>query len=389
LTLLAVLLPVLILNLMWGFIGAMERSFFANVTLEIGHLQVRRSNGGEVLPLIWDLKTVLEALAATEGVAWHTFRLEVPALAASEDRSRGVLVQGVEPGPARRLGLMDEWVQEGDYLQDNKSGVAVAGVELLKALGLEVRDELVLLSSHPETGMGVALPKVIGVIQAPSPDLNRMIVQIPLEDARSLAKAPGAATSVVVLVEGVSGPWDAPKIDAVTAYLEAELGERFEVKTWRELRPEIVGLLEIIRPLTLIFMVVFFLLGGLVVANTLYLNVLERTRELGLIISLGTSRRRVLFIIMVEAFLIVGIGVIFGTIGGVGLIELMEGGFALPGYYEDFIGVIGMRPTLYPRITPAEIAASALLMMFVSLLGAWYPAWRASRLEPVEVMRFV
>ncbi|HEY5596541.1 MAG TPA: FtsX-like permease family protein [Candidatus Bipolaricaulota bacterium] len=393
LTILAVLFPVLLLDLMWGLKGAFVRNMFDNTTLlETGHLQVHEAGYKDLqntLPLIQDVRPILEALGQDPQVRYFTVRLELPALAAHGNRSQGVLVQGIEPDKARQISLMDEWVSAGRPLQADDHNAAIAGAALLAKLGAQVQDPLILLTSHPQIGTGVLLPAVVGQIEPPSRDLSRMIVQVPLADAQNLVKNPNAATSVVILLQGIGGPWDQAVIDAAAARLQMSLGDEYVVEPWQALSPETASLFNIVGPIYLVFSLIFFLLGGLVVLNTLYLSVLERTRELGVILALGSSRRRVLGWVESESVMLAGIGSLIGSLLGVGLVWWGGFGFQLPGAYQEIMSAINMTSVLYLRITLEEAVLSGSLMFFIALLAAAYPGWKAARLEPIEAMRFV
>jgi ABC-type lipoprotein release transport system permease subunit len=391
LTLIAVLFPVMLLDVMWGMSGAMQRNIFDNTTqLQTGHIQIHVAGYEELkntLPLINDVGPILDAIADEPAVSWSTVRLELPALVAHDNRSRGVLVQGVEPG-TENVNPIDKWISEGRNLLPDDKGTAIAGLALLDHLETSTGETLILITAHPQTGTGVLVPEVVGVIDPPAREVSRAVVQVPLADARNLIKNDKAATNVVVLIEGVSGPWDQQRIDEAAARLQASLGDGYVVETWKDLAPETVALFNIIGPLYLVFAMIFFVLAGLVVLNTLYLSVLERTRELGVILALGSSRKRVLGWIEVESIVLAGLGAIIGTALGSGLVWWGSLGFDIPGLAEDIVKAVGIEPTLYLRMTFGEAALSAAMMFVIALLAAAYPGWKASRLEPVEAMRF-
>jgi ABC-type lipoprotein release transport system permease subunit len=394
LTLLAVLIPVYTLVFMFGFASANLRDMFETATnLESGHFQVREvqehATGG-TLPLIDDVAPVLDALDETNGVAWRTIRLDVPALASVGERSEAVFVQGVEPETVARITPIETLIVEGAYLTDGSNG-AVIGVELAETLGLSIGGEIILLGAHPEAAMGVLKVPVVGIFDAPDASMGRGLIQVDLASARSLVRRPTTATAVVAMVEGVTGPWDVDKIDAVTADLSTKLPEGFEIVDWRELAPMVVSYMNIMRPALMIMAGTFFILGALVVVNTLYLSVMERTRELGLIRALGSSRLRVMGMIMTEAGILAVAGAFYGAIAGLAVIWIVEafGGIPLPSSFAEVFRSIGLSGVIHLRAELGDVVLSAVAMAAVALFAALFPAWRAAQFEPVEAMRYV
>jgi len=128
-----------------------------------------------------------------------------------------------------------------------------------------------------------------------------------------------------------------------------------------------------------------------VVLNTLYLSVLERTRELGVTLSLGAPRRHVMRGVLTEAGLISASGACIGAVLGVGSVALVEacGGIPLPASFAEFTRAVGVSAVIHMRVYPFQVFLSALTMMAIAVLAAWFPAYRAGRLEPMEAMRYV
>jgi len=394
LTLCAVLIPIYFLIIMFGFINSMVQDMFETATrFDTGHMQIRAEEIvgiGSALPLMNDPSDALAALASVDGIEWSTVRLDLPALASVGERTRTVFVRGVVPEEIDPISNMADRIVEGEFLTSESTGVLV-GEELAELLEVTVGDDMVLLGVHPDASLGAIRAPILGIFNAHESTIGRMVVYASLNTARRLARSDTVATAVVIRIDGVVGPQDGDLMDAKAAELSAALPEGYQVEDWLELLPVMSGYLEILTPMLIIMAVIFFGLGALVVTNTLYLSVMERTREIGLILSLGASRARVIGMVLAEAGIITIAGAFYGVLLGVGLVLVVElfGGIPLWGQMADYMKEMGISPVMHMSITAVQVLLSAGAMAVVAMLAAWLPARRAAKLEPMEAMRYV
>jgi putative ABC transport system permease protein len=115
--------------------------------------------------------------------------------------------------------------------------------------------------------------------------------------------------------------------------------------------------------------------GGIGVANIMYIVVRERTREIGIRRSVGATRRDILFQFFSESFLIIGLGALAGFVGSWGIVKLLS---LVP--MQDFVGT--------PTVSPLVIAVTLSLLAAVGVLAGFFPARRAAALDPVECLRY-
>jgi len=394
LTLLAVLIPIYFLIVMFGFINSMVQDMFESSTrFDTGHMQIRAVETratGSALPLMTDPADALAALASVDGIEWSTVRLDLPALASVGERTRTVFVRGVVPEEIDPISNMADRIVTGEFITSGSTGVLV-GEKLAELLDLEVGDDMVLLGAHPAASLGAIRAPIVGIYNAPEATIGRTFVYASLGTARQLARNDTAATAIVIRVDGVAGPQDAGLMEQKANALRAVLPPDYETQGWLELLPVMDGYMKILTPMLLIMAIVFFGLGALVVVNTLYLSVMERTREIGLIIALGASRMRVMGMVLAEAGIITLAGAFYGALIGVGIILIVEafGGIPLWGQMAAYMREIGITPVLHMSITAQQVILSAGAMAVVAMLAALMPAWRASKLEPMEAMRYV
>jgi len=394
LTLLAVMIPVYSLVIVFGLAEANLNDMFETATrVDTGHLQIREAKTkitGSATPLMRDPAEPLAILDKVEGIEWRTVRLDLPVLASAGERSQAVFLQGVVPEEIDPISAMRDRIVAGEYLTSTSKGVVI-GEELANLLKVGVGDDIILLGVHPETGLGVLRVVVRGIYSSPIAEMGRAVVQAPLAVARQLARSTTAATAIVVRVAGVKGIRDAPLIDAVITRLDAMLPSEYEVLGWRELVPMAATYMRILKPILLVFAAIFFGLGALVVLNPVYLSVMERTRELGLIISLGASRWRVIRMILTEAGVLAVMGAASGGLAGVVFVWIIEafGGIPLPAAFSDIMKGMGLSGSLHMMVSASQVIISAVAMAAVAILAAWVPARTAAKLEPVEAMLYV
>ncbi len=394
LTLLAVLIPVYFLIMMYGFINSMMQDMFETSTrFDTGHIQIRAEEergSGLAMPIIRDTEAALAALAAIDGIEWSTVRLDLPALASVGERTRTVFVRGMVPEEIDPVSNMSDRIVEGEFLTSESDGVMV-GQELAELLDLTVGEDMVLLGVHPDASLGALRAPIVGIFNAPEANMGRSMVVASLATARRLARSETAASAIVVRVDGVTGPWNTARLDETTAALTAALPAGYDVQDWLDLVPFVEAYMTILTPMMLIMAVIFFGLGALVVTNTLYLSVMERTREIGLILALGSSRARVMGMVLTEAGIITVVGAFYGAVVGVGLVLIVQafGGIPLWGQMAAYMKEMGINPVLNMSIRASQVLLAAGAMTVVALLAAWLPARRASRLEPMEAMRHV
>lgn len=314
--------------------------------------------------------------AGVEGV------LEGGGLVIAGERNRAVVVTGLEPrGLARQRSL----VKEGSLPRG--SGEALLGEALAKALKVGLGDEVVVYAPGG-LGLGVYAFRVVGFLDLPETHLEAKTLLVPLEDAQALL-APGRVSRLEIRLPGL-GLYDLKALEEVKRTLVPHL-QGLKVETWLEANPLYAALLPLYDAVMAIYVGIFFVLGGLILLNALYLSLVERVREFGLLVGLGLSGWRVLALVFWESFLLVGVAALVGM--GTGLMVHLElaDGFRLPlpqwmlEQYREF----GLPEVLYGRLGVKEVLLTLGYAIGVALLAALWPGYVASRLEPVEAMRYV
>ncbi|MFC3860853.1 ABC transporter permease [Deinococcus antarcticus] len=380
-----------------GMVGAFSNAQYIGITRSVGHLSLRVKGDQEpgttfqdsVIQRVPSVRSQLDRVGLPPDAETVT-TLEVPVLLAGERRSRGVMLLGNDaPVPAGKTAPVGDL--KAGRLPNRSEGDAIAlGAVLARALDVNVGGS-VYAYAPGTSGMGQAVYRVVGLISVPDSGSEGKIAYLPLSAAQALA-APDGASRVDIHLPALTHASDDAKVTALRDTLAASKGLDYRIQTWREAYPALAGLVSQMRPMTQVFSALFFVLAGLLVVNTIYLSLLERTRELGVIVALGATPSKVTRMILLESLLLCGVGAVIGLLLGLGVILATSQGIpstAIPSAQVMQGASGGLPETLYPSLLPGDVIFTLAFTLLTALLSAWWPARLASRLEPVDAMRFV
>jgi ABC-type lipoprotein release transport system permease subunit len=212
--------------------------------------------------------------------------------------------------------------------------------------------------------------------------INQRQVYVSQDAARGLVGLERGAHQLVVQLA------DPKQADAVAAQLRAALGEGHEVLTWGELLPVLKRMEALTN--TVIYALAFFvyLLVGLGVLNTMLMSVLERTREFGVLMALGTRPRQVVAVVLAESFWIATLSVLVGGALGAGLTWYFSiDGFRYLGGQAFELEGATISTLMRTRFDPFDIGRASTFVYLMALVVGLYPALRVTRLLPAEALR--
>ncbi len=384
----AVALVVLISILFYSMGGALTNSFYQDVTQRAGHLQVHVAGYRDLVDLRDRLLRPANALqtaiakAAPGAVVFGV--LQVPALVGSTSRSRGTAVLGEDWPSALGAGGSGRTLVAGSFVPPGDRSDIVLGAALADALHVGIGDDVSVYAPGTE-GIGAALYRVRGLVHLDDPTSEAGTAYLSLAAAQELA-APDAVGRFELHFPSLHDMRSESVVNATADRLGQALGPGYAVETWRELDPTLLGLVKVMNPILYGMSLIFYVLAGLLVLNTVYLSLIERVREFGLIIALGAEGRQVLLMILSESVLLCLTGAAVGLAAGLGAVAALAPGFTLPGF-EGLYAALGISPVLYPSVSAGQVTFALIFALVTAIAAALWPALLATRIEPVEAMR--
>jgi len=383
LSLAAVSFGVIALLLAGGFIEWIFWSMRENtVGSRIGHIQISRlgyQDAGTADPFHYLLPAQspeLTRLEKTRGVITVAPRLAFSGLVSHGDATVSFIGEGVDPQREALLSRSVLMTQGTNLIPGDQNGI-VLGVGLAANLGVHIGDKVVLLTSLPSGGVRAVEGHVLGFFSTIIKAYDDSVLRVPLPLARKLMGVPGSHTWVTLLER-------TEDTEKIMRQLQGSMDRRqFELTPWTQL-------VDFYNKTVALFSRQFGVVRGIIgviiilgISNTMMMNVLERTGEIGTVMALGTRRRQLITMFLSEGLLLGIFGAVIGLAIGLGLAALISAvGIPMPpppGMDRALVGQI--------RITPGLAIDSMLLAVVTTLIASVYPAWKASRLSIVDALR--
>jgi putative ABC transport system permease protein len=360
----------------------------STIRSQVGHIQLYRkgfSEKGNLAPfdyLIEDYSGLRAELMKIEHVKTVTARLGLSGLVSTGDTTTSFVGAGVQPEGEADLSSLAVIVEGQDLSSGEPRGITL-GLGLARAFGVKLGDDLTLLTTTRAGSINALAVKVRGVWESGEKAYDDRFLKVSLPEVqRVLDLENGEVQSVVLLLDQTENT------AAVRDRIERLIRERgldLEIKTWEDLAlryhqvRELFGRIFAVLTLIVSIMVVFG------ITNTMTMAIFERTREIGTVMALGTRRRGVVSMFVLEGVTLGLLGGLLGVVLGIVFAKLISAlGIQLPpppGSTRGFAVQI--------FVVPAVLIQAFRLSIITAALASLYPAWRAARLDVVEALRHV
>jgi len=374
-TIVAVSVGMASLVFLWGFIDGINEQMIDNSTSFVsGHLKIHHVGYHKEKSLyraMPDDKKLLARLQATPLVEAISSRVEDKAMLSGSSKTRGVRVVGVDPVNEKKVTTIYKTIVQGRYLLPSDEDGILIGDKMASVLNLGVGDEAVLITQAVDGSIGAGRYRVVGIFDTGIDVLDSGYAFLTLPAAQDLYSLWGQATA-----------WVARLADRQQSDMAAK------VLGWRKLMPSMVQMVSFHEAVNIIVIIIVFVVVAVGIANTVLMSVLERTREFGVMMALGTSRPQVIGLVLLECTVLGLVGLVVGLVLGVALNSgFASTGIDLSSYTAAMETMPGLSAIVYPVTHWQHVAEVGAIVFIISIVPAAYPAWRAASVEPVTAIR--
>ena len=357
----------------------------------LGHMQIHQKGyvaSIDTLPLTMNMgtqavKKVKKAINEVPGIEAYSMRIKFGGMFSNFIETTNVRLNGVYPeDEIRTVPLFSERILKGDKII--RKGEILVPELLAKGMKVKVGDMIVVVATNRDGSVNGKQFKVGGILESATGPGGRD-GYIHMDDALEVLRMDKVEISEIALrlndftnLEEVHN-----KLGAILSMELNKMGKpAFEVHTWEKLSP-FYNIARMIDIMTLSIKVMLIAIVLISIMNVMIMAVYERIREIGTIAAIGTLPKKILSMFVIEGFSLGILGALIGNIIGVSAVYILN----VSEITFNFGRQTGL--ILSPTVSPADIGAISIIVIIVSVLASLQPAFKASRMEPIEALRHV
>ncbi|GMV54018.1 MAG: ABC transporter permease [Chlorobi bacterium] len=348
----------------------------------LGHIQIHHPDyiaEKSTAYQITDTAYVTEVLSGIPGNKKWTYHWNCFGMAASATGGYGISLVGINPLTEQQVTSIASSITEGSYFGSSRRNQVVIGEQLARKLKVKLNNKIVLTFQDANDNMISNAFRVTGIYRTASSRFDESTVFVSRHDINNLIGSASGIHEAVVMLDNT----DLQQAAMLIAGKMPELA----VRTWDEVSPELGYANELMSIALSVFILIIIIAMSFGIINTMLMAVLERQRELGMLMAIGMSKARVFAMILVETLCIALIG------GPAGIIAAFLGisYFGAKGIDLSSVGSgldsLGIGSVIYTQLDLQMYIIITVTVILTSILAAVYPSARAVRLRPAEVIR--
>jgi lipoprotein-releasing system permease protein len=303
----------------------------------------------------------------------------------------GALVRGILPEKEPEVSTVGEHMRAG-RLQDLQPGEyrIILGSELAYSLGARIGDDITMVTPQANYSPAGVLPRlrrfrVIGIFEVGMYEYDRGVALVHMADAARLFKLDNAVSGVRLKLDDL---FQAPQ---VSRELAEQLGGHLRVEDWTRQHANFFRAVQTEKRVMFVILTLIVAVAAFNIVSTLVMVVTDKQADIAILRTLGATPAMVLRIFMIQGAMIGVLGTVLGVAGGVALALNVE---TLVPRIEKAFGIQFMPADVYyisdlpSRLNWTDVWHIGVVAFLLSFLATWYPAWRASRTQPAEALRY-
>jgi ABC-type lipoprotein release transport system permease subunit len=364
--------------------GMVEDRVNKLIGTEVAHIQVHKPEfleNSDFTLRISEADSLLNSFRTVPHVKAATKRIIILSMVASAETGTGVKINGVVPEEEQKVSNISERLISGNYFSGKQKNPVVIGKRLAEKLDVGLKNKIVITIQDASKDITSGAFRIAGIFETDNYMFDETSIFVRYDDLCRLSGLQGnEAHEIAILLDNNEN------CDVVKQAL-VKNNPDLEVKAWLEISPEGGYLVGMMDQYMAIFMIIILLALCFGIINTMLMVVLERIRELGMLMAVGMSKAKVFLMIMLETIYLS----LTGGLAGIVLAYAVCSHFEKAGidlyFWKDAFESVGYSSFVYPTIHIKMILLTSFLVVLTGVFSAIYPALKAIKLDPAIATR--
>ncbi len=351
---------------------------------EMSHIQIHKPgflDNDQFNLLMSNADSIVKIVRETPGVKAASKRVIISSMVASAETGSAVRITGIDPENERRVTLLSSKIIEGKYLGEKGKNPIVISERLAQKLKVGLKNKIIITVQDINKDITAGAFRISGIYRTDNGMFDEANVFVRINDICRLTGLKSQdAHEIAILLENNDKTAEAEKVIAGNF-------PDLDVKDWQLLSPEAGYLVSAMNQYMYLFIIIILLALCFGIINTMLMVIMERVRELGMLMAIGMNRLRVFTMIMLETVYLSLTGGITGIIIGYLISKYLGRTGVNLFFWKDAFAEIGYSSLVYPVIDSKTMLVTSLMVIMAGIISSLYPAYKALKLNPSEAIR--
>jgi lipoprotein-releasing system permease protein len=384
-SLLGIALGVATLIIVMSVMNGFRAELLGNIIGMNGHFGVSPAQGN-----FTDYEAVAEDLKQVPGVVEVSPMVEGQVLATARGAATGAVARGLRPADLRARPIVADNIVTGSLADFEGSDAILIGETLRRQLGVQVGDKVRLVSPQGTLTPVGTVPRmgrytVVGSFKSGMYQYDSAFVFMPLQAAQAYFQTGRGIGTLEVYVENPDN------LDAYRRDIYNALGPGLRLFDWQQRNDAFFTALQVERTVMFLILTLIIVVAAFNIISSLIMLVKDKGRDIAILRTMGATRGMITRVFVISGASVGVIGTLVGFLLGIGFADNID---AIRRFVESLSGTELWNPTVRflahmpSKVDGGEVVLIVVMALGLSLLATLYPAWRASRLDPVEALRY-
>jgi ABC-type lipoprotein release transport system permease subunit len=364
-------------------LGLNEQRMSGAVNTYLSHIQIHDVNypvDQKLNQTIKDPEKVLKAISDESNVKSYCKRQIANGMAASAKGTYGIQILGINPTEEKKVTTILTHLVQGTYFEKFKRNPVVLGEKLADKLGLKIKSKIILTFQNTDGDLVSFAGRVEGIFKTNSSVFDKSTIFVKHKDLSNYTGLGDKIHEIAILTNTMES------VEMVKTDLNIT-DKNYKVESWDELSPELGYAQEMMGTMVYIFMGIILLALSFGIINTMLMAVLERKKELGMLMSVGMNKLKIFMMIVLETLFLAMIATPIGMLlAKISIDYFEEHGIDLSSVSQG-LESFGIGSKIYTYLPNDLYFKITLFTLIVTLIASVFPARRALKLNPVEALR--